>query len=139
MTDVGAPALTAADRIELHELAARYCDLLDARDWPGLATVFTEDAVFDLTDVDAGTLEGLDAIRAFMDGTTHPLAHLITNIRVLDGEPVRLRSRVLAIAEDRRVRSGTYVDQVVRTAEGWRIRRRDFTRLRGPRARAAQA
>jgi hypothetical protein len=33
--------LTSTDRIELHELAARYGDLIDARDWPGLASVFT--------------------------------------------------------------------------------------------------
>lgn len=124
--------ITTAARIELHELAARYGDLIDARDWAGLATVFTEDAVFDLTDTGAGVLRGLSAIQSYMDATdTHPLAHLITNIRVADGEDgIRLHSRVLGILPDRRVGSGSYVDQVVHTPDGWRVRHRDFTLLR---------
>ncbi len=93
--------------------------------------MFTEDAVFDLNDTTMGPLRGLEAIRAWMDRSEqHPLAHLITNIRVVDGDPVRLHSRVLGILPDRRVGSGTYVDLVVRTKDGWRIRHRDFTLLR---------
>ena len=133
MTTAGAARtpLTTADRVDLHEVAARYGDLIDARDWPGLASVFTEDAVFDLSDTGVGPLHGLEAIRAQMAGTDrHPLAHLITNIRVVDGDPARLHSRVLGILPDRRLGSGTYVDHVVRTPDGWRIRHRDFTLLR---------
>ncbi|WP_448625027.1 nuclear transport factor 2 family protein [Geodermatophilus sp. URMC 64] len=123
--------LTTADRMELHELAARYGDLIDACDWPGLASVFTEDAVFDLTDIGVEPLCGLEAIRAWMDRSEQrPLAHLITNIRVVDGDSVRLHSRVLGILPDRRAGSGTYIDRVIRTPDGWRIRHRDFTRLR---------
>ena len=40
-----------ADRIELHELPGRYGDAIDDRDWARLGTIFTEDAVFDLTDL----------------------------------------------------------------------------------------
>jgi hypothetical protein len=58
---------STADRLELHELAARYGDLNDARDWPGLASVFTADAVFELTDA-AEPLRGLDAIRGVHGG-----------------------------------------------------------------------
>jgi SnoaL-like domain len=123
--------LTTADRMELHELAARYGDLIDARDWPGLASVFTGDAVFDMTDIGVAPVRGLEAIRAWMDRSErHPLAHLITNIRVVDGDPVWLHSRVLGILPDRRVGSGTYVDRVVRAPDGWRIRHRVFTGLR---------
>ena len=132
MTSAG--PVGTADRVELHELAARYGDLIDARDWPGLATVFTDDAVFDLSDAGVGPLRGLDAIRSHMDSTDgHPLAHLIVNVRVVDGDPVRLHSRVLGILPGRRVGSGSYVDEVVRTPAGWRIRHRRFTMLRVPR------
>jgi hypothetical protein len=123
-------SIDLADRLELHELAARYGDLIDARDWAGLDTVFTDDAVFAMTD-GSHTMTGLDAVRTHMDTTDqHPRAHLIVNVRVVDGDPVILRSRVLGILADRRVGSGWYVDQVVRTGRGWRVRRRDFTMLR---------
>jgi hypothetical protein len=120
-------------RIELHELAARYGDLIDARDWPGLATIFTEDAVFDTTGSGGGVvMQGLAGIQQHMEVTNeHPLAHLIVNIYVTeDNDSVQLHSRVLGILPDRRVGSGHYVDEVVRTPEGWRVRNRQFTMLR---------
>lgn len=120
-------------RIELHELAARYGDLIDARDWPGLATIFTEDAVFATTGSGGGVvMHGLAGIQQHMEVTTeHPLAHLIVNIYVTeDNDGVQLHSRVLGILPDRRVGSGHYVDDVVRTPEGWRVRNRHFTMLR---------
>ena len=43
--------LTTADRVEIHELPGRYGDAIDDRDWARLDTVFTQDAVFDLTGV----------------------------------------------------------------------------------------
>ncbi|MEU7814015.1 nuclear transport factor 2 family protein [Pseudonocardia sp. NPDC049154] len=128
-------ALDVADRLELHEIPALYGDLIDARDWPGLAAVFTDDAVFEITVKGTLVLRGLDAIRAHMDSTdAHPLAHLMVNIRVAGGDPVRLHSRVLGILPGRLVGSGSYVDEVVRTPAGWRIRHRRFTMLRVPRA-----
>jgi 3-phenylpropionate/cinnamic acid dioxygenase small subunit len=122
-------------KIELHELAARYGDLIDGRDWPGLAAIFTDDAEFDLTNSGGPLLTGLQCIQEYMDGTDqHPLAHLIVNIYVTENpDGVKLHSRVIGVLLDRRVGSGSYVDDVVRTASGWRIRRREFTLLRRPR------
>lgn len=112
--------VTTADRIELHELAARYGDLMDAQDWAGLASVFTEDAVWDLTDVGVGRLAGLEAIQRYMDATDeYPLAHLIVNIRVVDGDPVILRSRVLGILPDRRVGSPGFRSSWARKRAGF--------------------
>ena len=54
--------LSVEDRMELHEIAGRYGDLIDNRDWEGLASVFTADAVFDATDLGMPLLNGLDAI-----------------------------------------------------------------------------
>jgi hypothetical protein len=124
--------LEPADRLALHELAALYGDLIDDRDWGGLDRVFTADATFDMTDIDVAPVIGLEAIREHMRHSRHPLAHLITNIYVEAGPPVRLHSRVIGILDDRRVGSGTYLDLVVRGAEGWRIERRDFRLLRPP-------
>lgn len=125
--------LTLQDKIYLHELAARYGDIIDDRDWPALGTVFTEDAVFEV--VDLVTMRGLAEIMRFMaEEGRHPLAHLITNIHV-EEEPqnVRLFSRgIFPIASrggeaGRRVFYGSYYDWVVKTPVGWRISNRIFS------------
>jgi 3-phenylpropionate/cinnamic acid dioxygenase small subunit len=126
--------LDLADRVELREMAALYGDLIDERDWEGLDRVFTADAVFDMTDIGVGTVEGLEAIRSHMRGARHPLAHHITNVYIESGDPVRLRSRVIGILDDRRAGSGFYRDRVVKTAAGWRIQHRHFRLVRPPSA-----
>ncbi len=122
-------ALSVEDRMELHEIAAHYGDLIDARDWAGLAAVFTADAVFDATDLGMPLLNGLDAIRKYMDeSANHPLGHHITNIYVESaGEEVILRSRIIAAGHRGRVSSASYRDRVRKTPEGWRIYHRVCT------------
>jgi 3-phenylpropionate/cinnamic acid dioxygenase small subunit len=118
----------AADRIELHELASLYGDLIDARDWDGLTRVFTHDVVYANPTLPGRDLHGIDMVRKFMGRGRHPLAHHITNIRVEEDEDgVHLRSRVLLVSDDGLVRSGQYADDVTSTPEGWRIARRSFT------------
>jgi 3-phenylpropionate/cinnamic acid dioxygenase small subunit len=121
--------LSIEDRLELHEIAARYGDLIDERDWQGLETVFTADAVFDATDLGMPLLNGLDAIRKGMDrSTNHPLGHHITNIYVQsEGDEVILRSRIIAAGHRGRVSSASYRDRVRKTAAGWRIYHRVCT------------
>ena len=131
-TGVRSGRMDLADRLELHELPGRYGDAIDDRDWDGLARIFTEDAVFDLTDLGAPRLEGLAEIRRFMDeDAEHPLTHLMTNIYV-DEEPdgVRLSFRIVALMPERRVGTASYYDRVVKTAEGWRVQDRVITRRR---------
>jgi len=120
---------TVEDRMELHEIAACYGDLIDLRDWEGLARVFTEDAVFDATDLGMPLLEGLNAIRDYMDKSpNHPLGHHITNIYVeTTGDEIILRSRIIAAGHRGRVSSASYRDRMVKTERGWRIRHRVCT------------
>jgi len=115
--------------MELHEIAARYGDLIDNRDWEGLALVFTPEAVFDATDLGMPLLDGLDAIRKHMDASLdHPLGHHITNIYVdTTGGEVILRSRIIAAGHRGRVGSASYRDRVRKTPEGWRIYHRLVT------------
>ena len=116
-----------ADRLELHELPARYGDAIDDRAWERLDDIFTPDAVFDLTAVGGRRLEGLAAIKEFMDGFAHhPKAHLMTNISV-DETPtgdVQLHFRILALLDDGTAGTAAYSDDVVRTAAGWRVANR---------------
>jgi hypothetical protein len=125
-----------ADRLELHELPGRYGDAIDDRDWPGLARIFTDDAVFDLTDLGAPRLEGLAEIQRYMDeDATHPLTHMMTNIYADDAPGgATLRFRIVALLRERRVGTASYYDDVVRTDAGWRVEHRVITLRRRPRA-----
>ena len=123
-----------ADRIELHELPGRYGDAIDDRDWARLGTIFTEDAVFDLTDLGEPRLNGLAEIRRYMDeDAKHPRTHLMTNIYV-DETPagVRLYFRIVALLPERVVGTASYYDVVVKTPAGWRVQNRVITRRRRP-------
>ena len=123
-----------ADRLELHELPGRYGDAIDDRDWDRLDQIFTADAVFDLTDLGAPRLEGLDAIKRYMaEDADHPRTHTMTNIYVDEtAEGARLRFRILALLPERRVGTASYYDDVVKTPEGWRVQNRVITLRRRP-------
>jgi ketosteroid isomerase-like protein len=121
-----------ADRIELHELPGRYGDAIDDRDWDALGRIFTDDAVFDLTDLGGPRCEGLEAIKDFMDRfAEHPKTHLMTNVYVNDtGSAVELRFRIVAMLSGGKMGSASYYDEVVRTPQGWRVAHRVVTRHR---------
>jgi hypothetical protein len=124
--------MDVADRLELHELPGRYGDAIDDRDWEALDRIFTPDAVFDLTDLGAPRCEGLDAIKRFMDTEAeHPRTHMMTNIYV-DETPagVQLRFRIVALLGKGLVGTASYYDEVVKTADGWRVSNRVVTRRR---------
>ena len=129
--------LTLADRLALHELPGIYGDAIDDRNWDELDRVFSPDAVFEVRGL--VTMAGLADIKRYMEEEgQHPLAHLMTNIHVaVDESGVRLFSRVIAPVsrggapgEGYPVHFGSYYDQVVKTASGWRVRHRVFSSKR---------
>jgi hypothetical protein len=126
--------MDVADRLELHELPGRYGDAIDDRDWDRLDQIFTDDAVFDLSDLGEPRLTGLAAIKRYMDqDAQHPRAHLMTNIYV-DETPdgVKLFFRIVALLPERVVGTASYYDDVVKTPAGWRVKNRVITRRRRP-------
>lgn len=129
--------MDAADRLELHELPGRYGDAIDDRDWERLSQIFTDDAVFDLTDLGVPLLEGLDAIKVFMDvEAQHPRTHTMTNIYVDETrEGVKLNFRIVALLPEGRVGTASYYDDVVKTDAGWRVKHRITTLRRKDRLR----
>lgn len=110
----------AEDRAVLHEIPGRYGDIIDSKAWPRLASVFCADAVFDLTDIGHGTLDGLEVIQNFMASyDAHPLTHLMLNVYCDQSSTgAVLFSRVLAVLPDGSVRTGAYRDDVLLTADG---------------------
>ena len=117
--------LDVIQRLEIHELAARYGNVMDDREWDRLGTLFTDDAVFSLrsvtTDVEQ-RWDGLEAIRDMLLHGNHPVAHHVTNVEVLDEEPhVRLRFKVAGPGRSGTVGSADYDDVLRHTPDGWRI------------------
>ena len=121
--------ITLADRLELHELPGRYGDAIDDRDWRRLSRIFTDDAVFDLTDLGVPLLEGLPAIERFMDeDAEHPKTHMMTNIYVdEDDSGVQLYFRIVALRSKGLTGTASYYDDVVKTPAGWRVQHRVVT------------
>jgi 3-phenylpropionate/cinnamic acid dioxygenase small subunit len=118
-----ADPLSLEDRLALHELAARYGNVIDDRAWDHLSTVFTEDATFETIGFEAsGRVAGLAAIRAMLEQSRHPVAHHVTNVEVdQDDGVVHLFFKVIGPGPRGRVGSADYRDVVRKERDGWRI------------------
>ena len=125
------------DRQDIAEVLLRYATGIDRRDWPLFRTAFTDDCELDYGDI--GTWHGVDAVTEFME-QSHAMAgdtmHRMSN-QVIDviGDRAKARTYVdgLILAPDNKSgvnAVGFYDDDIVRTADGWRIARRSFTPVR---------
>ncbi len=125
-----------SDRDEIIELRSRYGRALDERDWNLMRTVFAEDATADFA---LGTpFEGIEDIvrgcRSQMDSLDHT-QHFMGNHEVeLDGDRARGRHKLIGsaflhtnIGAPTATLYGDYVDEYVRTDQGWRISRRTLS------------
>lgn len=125
------PSLSTDDRLQLHELAARYGNTLDARDWDRFATCFTADCYYELAGF--GRLDqvivGVQALREYMEHSAgHPTAHHVTNVEIDGtGDDVRMFSKIVGTLPQGLAGSADYNDIVMRTADSWRIARRIVT------------
>jgi 3-phenylpropionate/cinnamic acid dioxygenase small subunit len=131
---VGRGSVDASDIIEIHQLLGLYGHVVDAKDWDRFTELFEADAVLDYTGVRAPRVfHGLNEIAGYFRDANHPSAHHVTNIVVFqDGGEVRVKSKFFApytrtVHDPRRWFGGDYDDVVVRTADGWRFRRRVCT------------
>ena len=117
--------MTTDDRLQLHELAARYGNVIDAREWDRLDTVFTADATFEVRGFgpSPSRTDGLPAITAELAGShAHPVAHHVTNVEVrCEDDEVVLLFKVIGPGPKGRVGSVDYRDIVRRGEAGWRI------------------
>jgi len=125
------------DRQDISDVLIRYATGIDRRDWPLFRTVFTDDCELDYGDI--GTWHGVDAVTEFME-QSHAMAgdtmHRMSN-QVIDviGDRAKARTYVdgLILAPDNKSgvnAVGFYDDDIVRTADSWRIARRSFTPVR---------
>ncbi|GAB1820562.1 nuclear transport factor 2 family protein [Herbidospora sp. RD11066] len=119
--------LSYEDVSDIRALLALFSHVFDNRELDDLHRVFTDDAVIELKRGAGRLVEGLPAIAEFSDvlgpdGPDHQTLDI--HVYVDDTGTVRGRSRYLAILADGSVHNGDYLDELARTPEGWRIRRR---------------
>lgn len=123
------------DRIAVSDVLHRYCRAIDTKDWALLATCFVEDMEADFTsfagrDVVRGRDNWLAAIRLTISGL-EATQHLTGNHTIaLDGDSATLRADIQAVhilanprGDSEYTVGGWYDIDLVRTADGWRIRR----------------
>ncbi|ONH60848.1 hypothetical protein CcI49_09685 [Frankia sp. CcI49] len=123
-----------ADKIEIHEVLARYARGVDTKDWDLWRTVFTEDAFIDYraassSDTSFGSRDEMEAWLTNGIGMIPMTQHYITNIEIeLAGDT----AKVLAMFFNPMRLPGTtglsycggfYNHEMVRTDEGWKSRR----------------
>ncbi|MDF3341541.1 nuclear transport factor 2 family protein [Mycolicibacterium septicum] len=125
------------DRLDIVDVLVRYATGIDRRDWPLFRTAFTDDCALDYGEI--GQWNGVDAVTEFMD-RSHAMAgrtmHRLSNHTIaVDGDAATARTYIdgLIMAQDNNSgvnAVGFYDDELVRTADGWRIARRRFTPVR---------
>lgn len=127
-----------SDRMEISDVLAEYCRALDERRFRDLEALFSDDAVCDygplgqpegpaaISRLIEAALQGLDATQHFIGGT------LIS----VDGDTASARTYLIsqhirhaAPAETFYMIAGEYVDTLVRTPHGWKLRTRKLDRM----------
>jgi ketosteroid isomerase-like protein len=127
-----------SDRFEIQDLVYRYADLVDGKDFEALRSVFTPDAHIDYSAM-GGSVGNLEETLAFLQASlTDELfpatQHLNANLKItVEGD--KGRGRVMCLNPmEMAVPGGEkqvfflglwYLDEYRRTADGWRISRRE--------------
>jgi ketosteroid isomerase-like protein len=126
-----------ADRLAIADVIVRYATSVDRRDMARYATCFTDDVV--VTGFGDKEHRGLPD---YMEYVTNALKrfgctqHLVGNHEIsINGDKARMRTYVQATheltndAESLLILWGIYDDDLVRTADGWKINRHHLERL----------
>jgi hypothetical protein len=123
-----------SDRFEIDDLLTRYATGVDRKDWDLWETCFTPDAWIDYSAF-GGTSGGVKEVRAWLEKTMvmfETSQHMVINRELeIDGDAATCRSgfynpMTLAQGDGKLLwfDGGYYCDELVRTDEGWRIKKR---------------
>jgi len=124
-----------ADRLEIDDLLTRYATGVDRKQWDLWESCFTEDAFIDYSAF-GGTKGNVKDVRRWLEETMagFPMTqHLVANKEIhIEGDTATARSMFynpMAVASPDGPPSlficgGYYHDEILRTPEGWRIRKR---------------
>lgn len=120
-----------ADIVDIQQLMALYTHLLDNREFGRLGEVFADDAQADYSSGGVTRrFTGLHDIVAFLSSANASSAHHISNVFVYEQDgTVCVRTKFFVPYtrphhDPHRWYGGDYEDVLIRTSDGWRIRRR---------------
>jgi 3-phenylpropionate/cinnamic acid dioxygenase small subunit len=127
-----------SDRERIRDVLIRYATGIDTRDWSLFRTCFTDDVHADYGDI--GTWSDADSVTEYM-ATTHAgmadTKHMMSNFVIdVDGDVASALSYVhvvLVLTQEPLSwvdAVGSYVDELARTDDGWRIRDRRYLMTR---------
>ena len=123
------------DKVEIQETISRYHEAASLRDWDQLLATFHPDAVWEVPALGV-RCAGLDEMRATMPALVESIEYLVQinapAIIDVEGDTASARSLIRECAQlrDGGVLMdvvGQFVDELVRTSDGWRFTHRTFT------------
>lgn len=116
--------MTPDDRAAIHEVLADYGHVVDDHDWDRAHEVFAEDFVFEMGG-GRPDLHGIADIVATFKGR-NMYAHVTMNTTLTEDPDgtVHAHSKFLGFPNEGPPVTGDYRDELVRTPQGWRLRRR---------------
>lgn len=124
------------DREAITTVINNHGHLVDAGELERLNELFTEDVIYDVSDLGGGVLTGLAKITeaALALGPGNPVGHHVTNIVIdsIDGDEARARSKGLGINADGSCGSAVYHDELRRLDGRWLITHRRVLARRSP-------
>ena len=126
-----------ADRIAICELKARYCRLLDTKQWDAWSDLFAEDFVLDTSEAGgppplAGRMAALASVRAFIE--TARTVHQVHSPEIsIDGDLAHgiwaMQDRFVLDAGSSLTGYGHYTESYTKRDGTWRIATSKLTRL----------
>jgi ketosteroid isomerase-like protein len=127
------------DLLEIHQVAALYGHVIDAKQWDRLGEIYAEDGTYH--GQRGGAANGLAAIRGYLSENDQPLTHMISNVHVQLDEGADSAAGVakfVVVRPDGEVLAGAYEDRWSRTPTGWRLQHRRSV-VTAPAEQAAEA
>jgi len=123
---------------EIKQLKARYCRLMDTKDWAGYRRLFTDDVTMDTTDSGGSVITGADDFLVFL---TAAIGDVVTvhqchtpEIRVSLGSTatgIWAMEDMLRFADGSELHGyGHYHETYEKVSDEWRIKSSTLTRLR---------
>lgn len=122
----------------IHQLKARYCRLMDTKDWDGFRRVFCDDVVMDTTDSGGNVVTGADDFLTFLTATLDGVVSVhhchmpeIALTSPTDAEGIWAMEDVLRFADGTELRGWGHYHETYRKGDGgWQIASSTLTRLR---------
>lgn len=127
------PQSEVEDRYEIEQILVRYAQACDTRDMSLLQTIFIKDATTDYGgEHKYSSRQDINDLIMRMLGGCGPTQHVVTNFRIdVDGDTAKstcyIRADHIGAGKMAGIRYecwGEYIDDLVRTPAGWRIKHR---------------